>query len=253
MYAQIPLLHRMILYSFLKAGLSLYGTLEEQEAEMEDLIKEIPIPYRGLMNGELYLYALNFMKKYNSILKGDGGAVILNEANLYHIVQFLENRVGRVDAVLILDCASIPEFVTIASKFHALNRNVTILDKVFINPIGITRFLTYQLKSFDRESYLRQYAQLLKERLKSRHCFIIPMIDLSIHEYGFTLSTFLKYIKIQKLFDEVNNLARQNSLLLTADHGYDIVADEHGLYMTHGYEKECPIKFSRIAPFLIID
>lgn len=187
------------------------------------------------------------------LFKNSKRAVILKEANLQHILQFLKNKVGKVDTIFVLDCASIPEIITIASKFSALRRNTTIYEEVFINPVGITRFLTGQLESFNREGYLIQYAKLLKERLNASFSTKISTLDLVTHQQGYTLDSFLKSIKMQKLFDYINHFAKQNSVLITSDHGYDIVADEHGLYITHGYKKECPINFSRIALFLVID
>lgn len=244
-------LHRIIFCSFMKAGLSIYGAQKEQEMEVEKLIKTVAA-YRGLINGKLYLSALRFIKSFNSFLNSRH-EVILKEANLQNVIRFLENKVGKVDAVFVLDCASIPEIITIASKFSALGCNTTIYKEVFINPIGITRFLTGQLESFNRESYLIEYAKLLKERLNARFFKKISTIDLVTHQRGYTLDDFLRSIEMQKLFDHINYFARQNSILITSDHGYDVVADEHGLYITHGYEGKCPLNFSRIALFLVID
>lgn len=245
--------HRIIFCSFIKAGLSIYGAQKEQEMEIENLIKTIAAPYRGLVNGKLYLNALRFLKTFNAFLKDSKQAVILKEANLHYILQFLENKVGKVDTVFVLDCASIPEIITIASKFSASRRNTTIYEEVFINPIGVTRFLTGQLETFNRESYLVQYAKLLKERLNASLYTKSSTVDLVTHQHGYTLDGFLKSIEMQKLFDHINHFAKQNSVLITSDHGYDIVTDEHGLYITHGYKKKCPLNFSRTALFLVVD
>jgi hypothetical protein len=245
--------HKIIFCSFIKAGLSIYGAQREHELEIENLVRTIATPYRGLINGKLYLSALRFLKAFNAFLKNSGQAVILKEANLHYILQFLENKVGKVDTVFVLDCASIPEIITIASKFSSMRHNTTIYEEVFINPIGITRFLTGQLEKFDREGCLSQYAKLLKERLNASSYVKSSTVDLVTHRQGYTLESFLKSIEMQKLFDQINHFAKQNSVLITSDHGYDIVADEHGLYITHGYIEECPLNFSKIALFLVID
>jgi len=155
--------------------------------------------------------------------------------------------------VIVLDCGSIPEISTIAGRFAYLNRNATIYDRVFVNPIGTTRFLTEQLASFGRETALKYYAKLLKEELGAKFDIKISTTDLIVHQYGVTVSSFLNSLDIKKIFEQMNYFARQNSILITADHGYDLVADEHELYITHGYKKECPLNFSRIALFLVID
>ncbi|MEM1666520.1 MAG: hypothetical protein QXW12_04165 [Nitrososphaerota archaeon] len=249
----VEVFHRIIFCSFIKAGLSIYGAQKEQEIELENLIKTVAAPYRGLVNGKLYLSALRFVKTFNTLLKNSKRATILKEADLQYILKFLENKIGKVDTVFVLDCASIPEIIAIASKFSASRRNTTFYEEVFINPVGITRFLTGQLESFNRESYLVQYAKLLKERLNANFFTKISKVDLITHQHGYTLDGFLKSIEMQKLFDHISHFAKQSSVLITSDHGYDVVADEHGLYITHGYKKECPLNFSRIALFLVID
>jgi hypothetical protein len=223
--------YRIIFYSFIKAGLSLYGSAKEQAIQIDDLIKKVPPPYQGLINGKLYLNALRFVKTFNAFLRDERLAVILKEANLRYIL----------------------EIVSIASKFYSMRRNVMIYEEVFVNPIGVTRFLTGQLETLNRESYLKQYAALLKERLNANECFKWSKVDLVTHQHGYTLEGFLESIEMTKLFDCINHLAKRNSLLITSDHGYDVVADESGLYITHGYKKVCPLNFSRIAPFLVVD
>jgi hypothetical protein len=245
-------LHKIIFCSFVKAGLSIYGAAKKQEAELENLTATLPPPYRGLINGKLYLSALCFIRKFKKLLR-NSRPVILKEANLQHIVQFLEEKVGKVDAVFVLDCASVPEIITIASKFTSLRKNITIFEEVFVNPIGMTRFLTEQLETFNREGYLRQYAELLKERLEAKFFIKSSTIDIITHRYGFSVDSFLRSINMQQLFDQINHFAKQSSVLVTSDHGYDVVADEHGLYITHGYKEECPVNFSRLALFLVID
>jgi len=247
------MLHRIIFCSFIKAGLSIHGAHKEQEIEVEKLIKTIARPYYGFVNWKLYLNALRFVKAFNDFIEDRKQAVILKEANLQYIIQFLENKVGKVDTVFVLDCGSIPEIITIASKFSNLGHNVKIFEEVFINPIGITRFLTEQLGTFGRESYLIQYARLLKERLKASFYAKSSTVDLVTHQRGFAIDDFLKSIEVEKLFKQINHFAKQKSVLVTSDHGYDVVVDEHGLYVTHGCTRNCPLNFSRIALFLVID
>ena len=114
----------------------------------------------------------------------------MKEANIHHVIRFLEDKVGRVDVIFLFDCASVPEIIALASKFATLNHNVIILNEIFVNPVGVTRFLTEQLESFGREAYLKQYAQILKERLKAKISIKSSTIDFLAHERGFDLSNF---------------------------------------------------------------
>lgn len=246
-------LHKIVFCSFLKAGLSLYGAREELERELENLVSTIKPPHRGLVSGKLYLDALSLVKAFSDFLENGKRAVILEEANIQRILQFLESRVGRIGSVIVLDCASIPEVVALASKFSALGHSATIYEEVFVNPVGATRFLTGQLEQFGRERCLAQYAKLLKERLNAAAYSKISTVDLVTHQHGCTVDDFLKFIKMQELFDRIDHFLRRNSVLITSDHGYDVVADERGLYITHGFKERCPLNFSKIALFLVID
>jgi len=249
----MDLLHKTLFCAFAKAGLSLFGATDEQRAELEKLVKTIPAPYRGLLSGRLYLSALKFVRSLEDFLRGGSRTGVLEEASLQFILDFLRERVGKVGGVVVLDCGSIPELSAIACKFAYLNRNVTIYDKVFVNPVGATRFLTEQLTDFNRGAVLRYYAELLKEELRAKFCAKISTIDLVVHRHGMNLIDFLSSLNMEKIFEQIDRLARRDSILVTADHGYDLVADEHGLFVTHGYKGECPLNFSRIALFLVID
>ncbi|RLG24728.1 hypothetical protein DRN85_07225 [Methanosarcinales archaeon] len=249
----VEILHRLIFSSLIKAGLSLFNAQKEQEIEFEKLIQTIPTSYRGLVNGKLYINSLHFIKTFKNLLKNTDRFPIMKEANIHYVIQFLEDKVGRVDVIFVLDCASVPEIIALASKFVTLNHNVIILNEIFINPVGVTQFLTRQLESFGREAYLRQYAEILKERLKAKISIKSSTIDLLTHTYGFDLNNFLNFLEMRRLFDQINHFAKQNSVLITSDHGYDVVADKHGLYITHGYKGECPLNFSKLALFLTID
>ncbi|MEM2970404.1 MAG: hypothetical protein QXR63_05670 [Candidatus Bathyarchaeia archaeon] len=249
----IEIMHKITFCSFAKAGLSLYGATSQQETEIEKLIQTIPASHRALTNGKLYLNALNFVKSFNKFLKKPDESVILKEANIHYILDFLKDRVGKVGAIVVLDCGSIPEIITMAGKFTTLNHNTAIFDQAFINPVGATSFVTGQMPSFGREAFLMQYAQLLKETLEAKFYIKSSTIDLITHQQGVTIDNFLTLLNIQNIFDQINHFAKQNSVLITSDHGYDLVADEHGLYITHGYKKECPLNFSKIALFMVVD
>jgi len=249
----ISILHKIVFCSFAKAGLSLFNVTDAQKAELEILIKTIPPTFKGLLEGKLYLNALKFLRSINLFLWKTRKPIIPEEANIHFILNFLRKNVGKVGGVIMLDCASIPEMVTMAGKFAHSNRNVVVYNMIFANPIGTTKFLTEQLTYLGRESTLKYYAQLLKEELKAAFYIKKSSIDLVVHKQGVSLSDFLNSLNMQEIFEQINHFVKRNSVLITSDHGYDLVADEHGLYITHGYRKESPLNFSRIALFLVID
>lgn len=248
-----PILHKVVFCSLLKAGLSFYGAQTHAEEELNKVLREIPSPYRGLINGKLYRPALDFMKNVNRILANQGGAILLKEANLHYVLDFLKSRLGKVGSIMVLDCASIPEFVTLASKLRSVSHHSLILGETFINPIGVTRFLTRQLTSFGQKDVLKGYAELLKQTLNANFCVKSSVIDLMVHKHGVTIDQFLQSIDIEQLFNQIKFFTSQTSILITSDHGYDVVADMQGLYVTHGYKGRCPLNFSKMALFLVVD
>jgi len=249
----LQILHKIVFCSLIKAALLTYNASNMQRAEIEKIIKGIPASYRALINGKLYLSALKFVKSFNDLIKNAKEPFILKEANIHYILDFLKETVGKVGVIVVLDCGSIPELVTLTSRFASLNHHTTILNKAFINPKGVTAFLTEQLTAFNRKTFLRQYAQLLKETLNAKAYIKISTIDLVAHQQGVTIENFLASLNMLKIFDQINHFAKQDSVLITSDHGYDIIADEHGLYVTHGYKGECPLNLSKVALFAIID
>ena len=248
---QVDLIHKIIFLSFARAGLSLYGSTEIHKVELENIEKSTISPlYRGLLKGELYPKALDFNRSLREFLKNRGGSAILEDANIQFILNLLRERVKRVDGVIALDGGSIPEIIAITGKLAYLNRKVTVYD-FFVNPAGVTRFLTNQLSTFGRKTTLKSYSELLGEKLEARFNIKISVIDLTVHERGVDLKDFLKSLDITKIFNQI--ASTRGSLVITADHGYDLVADEYGLYLTHGYRGECPLNFSKIAPFIVVD
>lgn len=253
-FRPIDLIHKILFLSFVNAGLALTSVAESPRKELENLISMIPPPYRGLASGKLYLHALKFLKTLKGLFESYVKApVILQEANVNFILDFLRKEVGKVDGVVVLDCGSIPEISTIAAVFHHLGRDFVVYDKVFANPVGITRFLTEQLTSDGLHATLRHYVRLLRKELGARFGIKISTIDFLVHQHGVSVKDFLNSLDMKTIFEEINRLARQGSILITADHGYDVVADEHGLYVTHGYSGDCPLNFSKVAFFLVID
>lgn len=248
----IGVLHRVVFCSLAKAGLALFGTSKSQMVELEGLVRTVPTPLKGLLGGRLYLCALNFINSINRFLREAKKPVIIEEANIHFVLDFLKKSVGRVDGVVVLDCGSVPEMVAIAGKFVGMRRSAVIYDKIFVNPVGTTAFLTEQLARFGREAALKYYAELLKSELKAAFCTKIPSIDIAVHRHGIDINSFIESLNMQRIFEQISYLARQRSVLITADHGYDLVADEHGLYLMHGYRGRCPLNFSRIALFLVV-
>lgn len=249
----IDVLYRVVFFLFTRAGLNLSDVTDTQRIEFEKLLEKIPAGFMWIVKGQPYLHALEFLNSLKSMLWESRRPVLVREASVRYILDFLEKKVKRVDGVIVLDCGSIPEMATMAIKLTHMNRNILFYSEVFVNPIGVTRFLTEQLKHLERRSMLEEYARLLKERLGAYSYKVIPSIDLTVHERGLSIEDFVNSLNIREIFEQVYQYVKGRSILITADHGYDLVVDEHGIYVTHGYKYKCLLNFSRIALFMVVD
>jgi NADPH:quinone reductase-like Zn-dependent oxidoreductase len=118
--------------------------------------------------------------------------------------------------------------------FHAI-----LVDYVFVNPPGITRYVSEQTTRGLRQS-LTGVAQMIAQRLGARDYRRVSYVDSVVHEHGEAgWSVFLEHLDVERIAEELSELASRGCLLVFSDHGYDVVLDEEGgLYVTHGYKLE---------------
>ncbi len=185
--------------------------------------------------------------------------VIVGNANIKKLVREAKTVFRNIEYVMVYDCMSLIEFLVIAASMRFNNLETIIPDIVFVNPIGLTRYITHQLASLDYRAILREFAHLLARELGAHGYYKSAYIDLKVHEYGFLgIEEHISRINIRHIVEEVLDKASNKTVLITADHGYDIVynIDDDYLYVTHGFRK--PIKgdhyplllFSRFSFFL---
>lgn len=161
---------------------------------------------------------------------------------------------NKIDKVVVLDCASLPEFLSIAIKAYASARDMIFLNKVFVNPIGMTSYLTSQLQQIGHPMLLRRYAEVLANILNANCSIKDSSIDWVVHTHGFTdLDNFLSSFPIKDIYNLIHNeLVKGKRIMVTSDHGYDIIECNNDLCITHGIKYPCPLNFSKLALFLIL-
>jgi hypothetical protein len=167
--------------------------------------------------------------------------LVVREGSVEELARLLSESVKRpVDRVVAHDGLSLLEVVASAAylrsrkAFHAV-----LVDYVFVNPPGITRYVSEQATRGLRQS-LTGVAQMIAQRLGARDYRRVSYVDSVVHEHGEAgWSVFLEHLDVERIAEELGELASRGCLLVFSDHGYDVVLDEEGgLYVTHGYKLE---------------
>lgn len=185
--------------------------------------------------------------------------VTVDDASVNKLARKVKNVFGNIDYVMVYDCMSLIEFLVVAASMRLNNLESTMPDIVFVNPIGLTRYVTHQLTNLGYRAVLREFAHLLASELGSRGYSKSAYIDLKVHEYGsFGVEEYINRIDIIRVVEEVLDKASNSVVLVTADHGYDVVydVDDNYLYVTHGFREPTKghhiplLLFSRFSFFL---
>jgi len=238
----------MLIYS------AAYAAVKKKEMDtriLKPLEKKIPT---HLMYQAQRLLSPLFSKTINELDKTleSSRPVSLNEANIKNIVEEVKNKFNSAEYVMVYDCMSLIEFILIAASLKLNHIESIIPDIVFINPIGLTRFVTHQLPNLDHRAVLREFAHILAKELGAHGYYKSAYIDLKVHEYGsLGIEEYIARIDIERIIHEVSGKASTNPILVTADHGYDVIydTDENYVYVTHGFKE--PLKEKHI-PLLLL-
>jgi len=172
--------------------------------------------------------------------------VVFDEANIEELVSRIKASLEKVDNVIVYDCMSLIEFIVVAASLRQRGYWSKILDIIFLNPLGVTRFVTQQLPPLNYRAILREFAHLLAKTLEARNYTKSAYIDLRVHAYGsYSLEEFIKKINIAQITEDIADIALTGTTIVTTDHGYDVVYDrsERYLYVTHGYRGDFSGKF----------
>jgi len=161
------------------------------------------------------------------------------------IINRLKKDLKNVNAVFVIDCFSPIEFLTYLTKLRLDGYNSELLDIYFTNIAGLTRFLTEQAGGS-----IRKFSEYLAERLDFKFFDKYSYFDKIVHT-SVLLKDFIESVPHDEIYDRILRIVgRYKSVLLTSDHGYDVVDMEGLLYVTHP-AKEGILKFSNIALYLV--
>jgi hypothetical protein len=248
-------LHRALLYSILDYSLAKKGVRGREEL-LAGLTSLSPPILRALVKAKLEEPLGRFVEASLKLL--ESRAVVLDSlASLDYVLKLVTNTVRRVDNVMIFDALSPIELVVIAGYLRSRGFKTVVPDTVFINPVGLTRFLTAQRGG---QSTLRDVASYIAGILSAKGYFKSSYVDERVHSVGYVgVEEFARSVDVRLLAESIEGVASSGSTLILSDHGYDIVWDRetHYLLVTHGFKEGKPgyevvTPLSRIAIPLII-
>jgi len=169
----------------------------------------------------------------------------LDFSDIEIIIDRLKKDLKNVNAVFVIDCFSPMEFLTYLTKLRLDGYNSELLDIYFTNIAGLTRFLTEQAGGS-----IRKFSEYLAERLDFKFFDKYSYFDKIVHT-SILLRDFIESVPHDEIYDKiVRILGKYKSVLLTSDHGYDVVNVEGLLYVTHP-AREGILKFSNVALYLV--
>lgn len=185
--------------------------------------------------------------------------IMVEEANLDHITDMVRYEIGGINHVLVYDCMSIIEQLVVSAFLKAKGISSVFLRTIFINPVGLTRFVTQQLLGTHYRTTLLGLAKYVAKKLNASIYMKSSYIDEKIHEVGLLgIDEFVDKISIDRIAEEVLGKAKIGKTLVFSDHGYDLIAspEEDYIYVTHGFKQSSALGskplllLSRITLFL---
>jgi len=245
------------LSSFIYAGLAKNDLLSFREKLLvNQLLTNIPSPVRvDVRCGQLYELAFKIINVIDRIIFDEKTIELIEgKADLSHVLKILSKELGSIQYVVLYDCLSVPELLTIASYLRTEGYQTIFPQLYILNPLGLTRFITKQV--LVTEATMEDVLKTIMSSLKAIKGSLIREIDKKLHDYGFDLREFIRNVDIEKVVSKCKSYAEEGSTLVMSDHGYDIFYDPRGFYVSHGgifmhQEPQTILNFSKIAPIMI--
>lgn len=168
-------------------------------------------------------------------------------SDVENVLNLIKRRLETVGAVFVVDCFSPVEFLAYLIKLRIDGFESELLDVYFTNIGEVTRYLTSQAGGSIR-GFSEYLASSLNAKVHDKYSYFDKLVHQSI-----LLEDFLREIPHRDIYSRVlKYLQTHKSILVTSDHGYDVVMSNGLMYVTHPSPKEGSVlKFSSVAMFLI--
>ena len=228
-------------YKALVYSISLVAALKRNPKAIKllDALKNTLIPFlRAQSEGDLRKKVEDIVDWSFQVTLAQNAILTDGLANLEKVVSSIRKEIGTVDHVLIIDGMSIIEELIISAFLKNGYFNSFFLSTIWLNPVGLTRYMTRQAPVDKKRPTLRDVAGYLAQHLNAEPSKL-SYVDEEIHRVGpIGIEEFVKAINIRKLAECIQNKAKDGSTLILADHGYDIVAlNGKYLYVVHGFSQ----------------
>ncbi len=233
----LPSTYKIVMYAFVYTAIQ--RTRNKYEL-LKPLEHKIPLPLLAAARRELVGILHSLFEQLDSLLKTKRPVIVEGEADLRHVIDMIRYEIKSVDYVLVYDCVSIIEQLVISAFLKNRGIRSMFLGKVFLNPIGLTKFATQQLYGTGYRTSLLGLARYIANKLNASLYRKNPYIDKKVHEIGLLgIDEFVDKISIDKISHEVLEKAYNGRTLVLSDHGYDIVVspEEGYLYVIHGFKQ----------------
>ena len=171
---------------------------------------------------------------------GESTLFVVSEGNVEELARELRGSVTRrVDRVIAHDGLSLLELAACAAYLRQVGIQAVVADVVFVNPPGVTRYVSAQAPLGHRQS-LAGVAQMLAQKLNAKEHERCWYVDWVVHNYGEGgWVSFIEHLDVEFITKRLADAASSGCALVFSDHGYDVVlGEEGGLYITHGHKLE---------------
>jgi|GEM_PF-3220963 hypothetical protein len=239
--AEIGEIYRLVFATFLRAG---FGIQESEKVLLlKTSIPDLTTIYERILF-DPFFEGVRVARKLLGALE-----VKVEYSDLEFVIKQLKKKIDGVDSVYVIDCFSPIEVITILTGLKKKKLNATIPNIYFVNIGGVTSYLTKQLGEFGT---IKKFSELLSERFNATYNDKLSYFDRLVHASSFIhVRDFIQAVPIEKIFEKVLQLTtKYGSILLTSDHGYNVIERSNVLYVTHPSE-EGTLKFSKYALYLI--
>jgi hypothetical protein len=163
---------------------------------------------------------------------------VVSEGSVEELAKELRGSVTRrVDKVVAHDGLSLLELAACAAYLRQVGIQAVVADVVFVNPPGVTRYVSAQAPPGYRQS-LAGVSQMLAQKLNAREHERSWYVDWVVHNYGEGgWVSFIEHLDVEFIAKRLAAAATNGCVLVFSDHGYDVVfSEERGLYVVHGYK-----------------
>ncbi len=239
--AEIREIYYLLFSTFLRAG---YGKRESEKTSLlKDSIPDLPNIYQRRLFDPFF----DGMRIARKLM--DSFEIKVKYSDLEFVIKQLKEKISEIGSIYVIDCFSPIETITVLTGLKKNKLNAVIPDIYFVNIGGVTSYLTKQLGEYGT---IRKFSEMLAERFNARYYDKLSYFDRLVHAPSFIhIKDFIRAVPIEEIFEEVLQLVNKyGSILLTSDHGYNVIERNNILYVTHPSE-EGILKFSNYAVYLI--